>query len=91
MAVKALRKAKVYMKSDERILGDSDFAEQVLGQAQEADERRQALQAKGIDTNTVAWRVADHSESIFHTAACSTSAITLSPIFFSTTAKSYLD
>jgi hypothetical protein len=26
-AVKALRKAKVYMKGDERILGDSDFAE----------------------------------------------------------------
>ena len=26
-AVKALRKAKVYMKGDERILGDCDFAE----------------------------------------------------------------
>ena len=36
MAVKALRKAKVYMKGDERILCGSDFAEQVLVQAQEA-------------------------------------------------------
>jgi len=35
-AVKALRKTKAYIKGDERILGDSDFAEQVLGQAQEA-------------------------------------------------------
>ena len=29
-AVEALRKAKDYMKGDERILGDSYFAEQVL-------------------------------------------------------------
>ena len=33
LAVKALRKAKVYMNGDERILGDSDFPKQVLGQA----------------------------------------------------------
>jgi REP element-mobilizing transposase RayT len=58
-AVKALRKAKVYMKGDERILGDSDFAEQVLSQAQEAYERKQALRDKGIDTNAVARRVAN--------------------------------
>jgi REP element-mobilizing transposase RayT len=57
-AVKALRKAKVYMKGDERILGGSDFAEQVLAQAQEAYERKQALQAKGIGTNAVARRIA---------------------------------
>ena len=58
-AVKTLRKTKVYMKGDERILGDSDFAEQVLSQAQEAYERKQALQAKGIDTTAVARCVAD--------------------------------
>ncbi|MFZ0613809.1 MAG: transposase, partial [Desulfobacterales bacterium] len=58
-AVKALRKAKVYMKGDERILGDSDFTEQVLGQARETYERKQALQAKGVDENAVARRVAD--------------------------------
>ena len=59
VAIKALRKAKVYMKGDERILGGSDFVEQVLAQAQEAYERKQALQAKGIDTNAVARRVAN--------------------------------
>ena len=58
-AVKALRKAKVYMKGDERILGDSDFAEQVLGQNRETYERKQALKAKGVDENAVARRVAE--------------------------------
>ncbi|MFZ0613832.1 MAG: transposase, partial [Desulfobacterales bacterium] len=57
-AVKALRKAKVYMKGDEWILGDSDFTEQVLGQARETYERKQALQAIGVDENAVARRVA---------------------------------
>lgn len=47
------------MKGDERILGDGDFAEKVLDQAQEAYERKQALQAKSIDTNAEARRVAD--------------------------------
>ncbi|MFZ0240338.1 MAG: transposase [Desulfobacterales bacterium] len=57
-AVKALRKAKIYMKGDERILGDSDFVEQVLEQSQETYEQNQALQAQGIDTNAVARHVA---------------------------------
>ena len=47
------------MKDDERILGDSDFVEQVLAQAQEAYERKQALQAIGIGANTAVRRVAD--------------------------------
>ena len=58
VTVKALRKAKGYMKDDERILGESEFAKQVLGQAQEAYERGQTLQAKGIDANAVGSRVA---------------------------------
>ena len=57
-AVKALRKAKAYMKGDERILGDSDFVEAILKQSREAYERRYHLKAKGIDIETVARRVA---------------------------------
>ncbi len=38
-AVKALRKAKVHLKGDERILGDSDFVLQVLKTANEALEQ----------------------------------------------------
>ena len=37
--VKALRKAKKYLKGAERILGDSDFVEQVLSEAGEAFEK----------------------------------------------------
>ena len=39
-AVEAPRKAKGYMKGDERILGGNDTAEQVLAQIQEAYERK---------------------------------------------------
>ncbi len=55
--VAALRRAKVYMKGDERILGDSDFVESVLQQNQEAFERRYRLKAKGINIETLAKRV----------------------------------
>ena len=47
------------MKVDEQIFGRSDFVEQVLAQAHEAYERKQALQAKDIDTNAVVRRVAN--------------------------------
>ncbi|MGD8675975.1 MAG: hypothetical protein PVG81_09245 [Desulfobacterales bacterium] len=56
---KALRKTKVYVKVDERILDGSDFAEQVLGQIQEVYEWKRALQAKGIDAAAVARRFAN--------------------------------
>lgn len=52
-AVKSLRKARIFFKSDERILGDGEFAERVLSEAQEALENRYALIRQGIDLDTV--------------------------------------
>jgi putative transposase len=57
--VKAKRKAKVFEKSDERILGDGDFVEEVLVAAQEQMERRYRLAAKGYDPDTIASKVCD--------------------------------
>lgn len=56
-AVKALRKAKAYMKGDERILGDSDFVEAVLKLNEQAYERRYHLKSKGVDIDAIAQRV----------------------------------
>ena len=56
-AVKALRRAKAYMKGDERILGDSDFVQAVLKQGEEAFERSYRLKAGGVDLNFIANRV----------------------------------
>ena len=53
-----MRKAKIHVKSDERILGDSDFVQQTLSQRNEAFERRYALRARGVDLDQVAARVA---------------------------------
>jgi putative transposase len=58
-AVKASRLANVFMKGDERILGDGDFVAQVLDTAQEAYQHKQVLQSRGIDTDAVARHVAD--------------------------------
>jgi REP element-mobilizing transposase RayT len=57
-AIKSLRKGGGHQKSDERILGDSDFVKKVLAQSEEALERRYALQAKGIGIEDIAERVA---------------------------------
>jgi REP element-mobilizing transposase RayT len=57
--VKAKRKAKVFEKSDERILGDGDFVEEVLVAAQEQMEKRYRLSARGYDLDAVASRVCD--------------------------------
>jgi chromosomal replication initiation ATPase DnaA len=56
---KALRKAGALQKGDERILGDGEFVEKVLAQAQEAFERKYRLKAKGLDIDKVAERVAE--------------------------------
>jgi putative transposase len=56
-AVKALRRAKAYMKGDERILGDSDFVLKVLKQSKEDFERRYRLKARGVDLNAIAKHV----------------------------------
>jgi REP element-mobilizing transposase RayT len=57
-AFKALDKAAAHLKSDERILGDSDFVEEVLKKAQEKRERQYQLEADGFTIDQVAQRVA---------------------------------
>jgi len=56
--VKALREAKIFYKSDERILGDSDFVDSVLKNADEKMERKYALQAAGLDLDVLSEIVA---------------------------------
>ena len=58
-AVKAMRKAKAYVKGDERILGESDFVEAVLKENEDAFERQYQLKAQGWDIDRVADRVAE--------------------------------
>ena len=57
--VKALRRMKVRFKGDERILGDSEFVDQVLNKANERYDRRYALKEKGYDFPAVVERVAE--------------------------------
>ena len=57
-AVKELQKSKIHMKSDERILGDSNFVSEMLSKAGESFERRCALKANGVDIDFIAERVA---------------------------------
>lgn len=47
-AVRQMQNTRHFQKSDERILGDSDFVETVLGEANERMTRRLQYQAKGI-------------------------------------------
>jgi hypothetical protein len=56
-SVKAMRKAKMFQKSDERILGDSVFVQQVLADAQEQMEQKHKLVAQGYTIDKVAGRV----------------------------------
>ena len=56
-ALKALRKANVYTKGDERILGDSDFVQRVLANADEQLERKYEVRAQGYDIERIAQRV----------------------------------
>lgn len=57
-AYKALNRADKHLKSDERILGDSDFVEEVLKKAQEKREHQYQLEAEGYGIDQVAERVA---------------------------------
>ena len=50
---------KIHFKSDDRILGDSDFVETVLNSASEAMERRYRLKASGYSFKSVAERVGE--------------------------------
>jgi len=56
--VQKLRKANLFMKSDERILGSGAFVEEVLKQADEHLDRRYAMRAKGLDFDGIVHRVA---------------------------------
>jgi REP element-mobilizing transposase RayT len=56
-AVIEKRKTGIHLKSDERILGDSDFVGQILTENDEAFERRYTLRARGVDINYIARRV----------------------------------
>ena len=58
-AVKSLRKSGAYQKGDERILGDGEFVEKVLSQAEEGYENKYRLKAKGVDVSRIAERVAE--------------------------------
>ncbi|MDY0042330.1 MAG: hypothetical protein RBS57_18630, partial [Desulforhabdus sp.] len=57
--VKAMHRAQVFQKSDERILGDRDFVEQVLLQAREQMERKHKVHAQGFNLDKVAERVCE--------------------------------
>jgi REP element-mobilizing transposase RayT len=56
---KAMRRAGIRIKGDERMLGDGEFVEQVLKATDEQLEQRYALKAKGYDFETVVSRVAE--------------------------------
>lgn len=52
--VLAMRRENLFRKSDERILGDGDFVDRVLSEAEERMERRYHLKAMGFDIESVA-------------------------------------
>jgi putative transposase len=58
-ALASLRKGSDWVKSDERILGDSDFVTMVLRHADEQMETRYRLKSEGFELDDVAQRVAD--------------------------------
>jgi len=57
MTFSPLGKFGYSLKSDERILGDGDFVEEVLKTAEERYESRYLLQAKGYDLMKIAERI----------------------------------
>jgi REP element-mobilizing transposase RayT len=58
-AIKKLRRIKAYQKGDERILGDSEFVEEVLRRSEEKLEKRLNLHAQGVGFEQVVERVAE--------------------------------
>ena len=67
--LKSLRRSNIHLKSDERVLGDSDFVERVLKAADETLERKYDLRSKGYNIDKLSDRVADifsiYPEDIF--------------------------
>jgi len=60
--LKGLRKIGIRVKGDERILGDSDFVENVLKSAEEEFEEKYDLKARGYDFDRLTARVAEVME-----------------------------
>jgi len=60
-AVKAMRRVREHVKSDERILGDSDFVQSVLSAQNEYLEARYRLHSQGYDFDYALARVAQLS------------------------------
>ena len=58
-AVKALRRSGEYQKGDERILGEGDFVNEVLMQAEEQLEQKYRMQAERYDLDRLIERVAE--------------------------------
>jgi putative transposase len=58
-AIKESRKAGIRLKGDERILGNSDFVENVLKSSEESFEQKYELKARGFDFDLVKERVAE--------------------------------
>jgi len=56
---KGALKGREHVKSDERILGDSDFVADVLSQAEEKFNRNYELKRLGYDLSRIAKRVAE--------------------------------
>jgi chromosomal replication initiation ATPase DnaA len=54
-----MSKAHIHLKGDERILGESDFVEEVLAEQKEQFEHRYWLKAQGYDFDRVVERVAE--------------------------------
>jgi REP element-mobilizing transposase RayT len=52
--IEAARRTGVYLISDERILGDSSFAEQVLNEAEERMDMRDVYRSQGVDLERIA-------------------------------------
>ena len=57
--IKSFRRANIHFKSDERVLGDSDFVERVLKAANEALERKYKLKSQGYHIDKLAEKVAE--------------------------------
>lgn len=56
-ALKSMRRLRVHSKGDERILGDSDFVQQVLKEQNERLEKRARIRLYGFDSQAAAARI----------------------------------
>jgi len=52
--LREMRRTKVFVKGDERILGGDDFVEQMLQESREAFERKSFLKIQGWDLDKLA-------------------------------------